>query len=77
MQEFLIRLHSVRDVNDFVCLATPLHKVSLTDGVHTVDGKEFMEIFCLQLSTPLTVHAECSQEEFDCFYQKCEAFLVH
>lgn len=74
--EFVIRLRSVRDVNEFVNLAAPVHRVTLTDGIHTVDGKEFMEIFCLRLSTPLTVRTECSQEEFDRFYQKCQAFLV-
>lgn len=74
--EFLIRLRSVRDVNEFVCYAAPVHRVTLTDGVHTVDGKEFMEIFCLRLSTPLTVRVECSQEEYDRFYQNCQSFLV-
>ena len=74
--EFLIRLRSVRDVNEFVQLAKPLHRVIVTDGIHTVDGKEFMEIFCLRLSTPLTVRVECSQEEYDRFYQECQSFLV-
>ena len=77
MQEFIIRLRSVRDVNDFVALAAPLYRVSLTDGFRTVDGKSFMEIFCLRLSSPITVCAECTQEEFDRFCRDCEKFLVH
>lgn len=76
MQEFVIRLRSVRDVNDFVAMAAPLYKVSLSDGVRIVDGKSFMEIFCLRLSAPVTVCAECTQEEFDRFYQEAEKFLV-
>lgn len=76
MQEFVIRLRSVRDVNDFVAMAAPLYKVSLSDGVRTVDGKSFMEIFCLRLSSPVTVCAECTQEEFDRFYREAEKFLV-
>ena len=76
MKEFMIRLRSVRNVNDFVAYATPLHRVSLTDGIHTVDGKDFMEIFCLRLTTPLTVRTDCTQEEYDRFYQACEEFLV-
>lgn len=76
MQEFNIRLRSVRDVNNFVALAAPLFRVSLTDGERTVDGKSFMEIFCLRLSSPLTVRAECSEEEFTRFYQGTQCFLA-
>ena len=77
MQEFIIRLRSVRDVNDFVASAAPLYRVTLTDGFRTVDGKSFMEIFCLRLSSPITVCTECTQEEFDRFCRDCEKFLVH
>ena len=76
MQEFTIHLRSVRDVNDFVALTAPLCAVTLTDGFQVVDGKSFMEIFCLRLSAPVTVCAECTQEEFDRFYQEAEKFLV-
>ena len=77
MQDFVIRLHSVRDVNDFVSLAAPLYRVSLTDGIRTVDGKSFMEIFCLRLSDPISVHAECTEEEFERFFQNAQKFLVN
>ena len=60
----------------YVSMAAPLYKVSLSDGVRTVDGKSFMEIFCLRLSAPVTVHAECTQEEFDRFFREAEKFLV-
>ena len=74
MQEFVIRLRSVRDVNDFVAMAAPLYKVSLSDGVRTVDGKSFMEIFCLRLSGPITVAADCPAEDFERFRQDCLRF---
>ena len=77
MHDFVIRLHTVRDVNDFVALSTPLHRVSLSDGFRTVDGKSFMEIFCLRLSSPITVHIECTEEEFDRFFQETKRFLVN
>ena len=54
MQEFTIHLRSVRDVNDFVALTAPLCAITLTDGLRVVDGKSFMEIFCLQLSGPVS-----------------------
>lgn len=77
MHDFVIRLHSVRDVNDFVTLSAPLYSVSLSDGFRTVDGKSFMEIFCLRLSSPITVHTECTEEEFDRFFQESQRFLVN
>ena len=76
MQDFVIRLRSVRDVNDFVSLAAPLYRVSLSDGFRTVDGKSFMEIFCLRLSSPIFVHTECGEEEFTRFYQDIQRFLA-
>ena len=76
MHDFVIRLHSVRDVNDFVTLSAPLCRVSLSDGFRTVDGKSFMEIFCLRLSGPITVHAECTEEEFHRFFQESQRFLL-
>lgn len=76
MQEFIIRLRSVRDVNDFVASAAPLYRVSLSDGIRTVDGKSFMEIFCLRLSSPITVRVECGEEEFKRFFQDNKKFLV-
>ena len=76
MHDFVIRLHSVRDVNDFLTLSAPLCRVSLSDGFRIVDGKSFMEIFCLRLSGPITVHAECTEEEFHRFFQEAQRFLL-
>ena len=67
---------TVRDVNDFVTLSAPLCRVSLSDGFRIVDGKSFMEIFCLRLSGPITVHAECTEEEFHRFFQEAQRFLL-
>ena len=35
-----------------------------------------MEIFCLRLSGPITVHAECTEEEFHRFFQESQRFLL-
>ena len=75
--EFQVRLTCVQDVLDFVTLATARpFPISVGDRRHRVNGKSFMEIFCLRLSAPVTVCAECTQEEFDRFYQEAEKFLV-
>ena len=67
-REFMIRLGSVRDVEDFVRISTAQpFPIRLDDGQHRVNGKSFMELFCLVLTRPLRVSLECSQEEFDLF----------
>lgn len=75
MQEFIIHLHSVRDVNEFVALSAPLCAVTLSDGSRSVDGKSFMEIFCLQLSGPITVTADCPEADFQKFRRECGRFI--
>ncbi len=65
MSDFVVRLGCVRDVEDFVRIATAQpFPVYLDDGGHRVNGKSFMEMFCLSLSQPLRLTADCSQEEF-------------
>ena len=76
MQEFIIHLHSVRDVNEFVALSAPLCSVTLSDGSRSVDGKSFMEMFCLDLCGPLRVDADCSEEELAAFCGDVERFLI-
>ena len=75
MQKFTIRLHSVDDVNKFVAIATRQYRVYVSDGNRTVDGESIMEIFCLALTKPLTVTADCGEEDFQKLHQDCERFL--
>lgn len=77
MREFVIRLSSVQDVQAFVALATTRpFSVSVDDGRRQVNGKSFMEMFCLNFSRPLTISAQCSQEEFDLLRTDASAFLA-
>ena len=75
MWEFEIVLRSVQDVQEFVALATKRSfAVQISDGRHRVNGKSFMEMFCLDFSAPITARLDCSQEEFDRFRQDAARF---
>lgn len=77
MQDFKVALHSVQDVEEFVGLVTTQgFPVLLSDGTHQISGRGFVEMFCLDLRHPITVSAECDQEEFERFRQDAWQFLV-
>ena len=65
MHEFQIQLRSVQDVLDFVALATSrAFHITVGDDRHQVDGKSFMEMFCLNFNQLLTVTPECCEDQF-------------
>ena len=77
MREFQIRLQSVQDVQEFVSLSTARgFPVIIRDANNKVNGKSFMEMFCLDLCGPLRVDADCSEEEFAAFCGDAERFLI-
>lgn len=77
MHEFMIHLGCVRDVEDFVAMSTAKpYPVFLDDGRHTVNGKSFMELFCLILTRPLRVSAQCSDEEFLQLREEAARFIT-
>ena len=77
MREFEIRLRSVQDVQDFVALATTRpFSVLVSDDHHRVNGKSFMEMFCLNLSQRLMAASDCSDQEFQQFFREADRFLV-
>ena len=76
MQVFLIRLRSVRDVQDFVSLSTnQSFQVDVSDGSFTAHGNSFMEMFCLCLASPLTVTADCGEDELARYQDTIRKFL--
>ena len=78
MREFEIRLRSVQDVQDFVALATTRpFPVLVSDDHHRVNGKSFMEMFCLNFSNRLIAAADCSDWEFDQFRNEAWRFLAN
>ena len=77
MREFEIRLRSVRDVQDFVGMATSRpYSVTIRDERNKINGKSFMEMFCLDFSRPLRVICNCSDEELEIFRGEADRFLV-
>ncbi|MBQ6719376.1 MAG: hypothetical protein IJN20_03375 [Oscillospiraceae bacterium] len=63
--EFRIQLHSVQDVEEFVSIATRrAFPVIVTNHQHQVNGKNFMEMFSLDVSQPLWVRPECDEAEY-------------
>ena len=77
MKEFAIRLQSVKDVEDFVSMATTrAYTVIIRDASNKINGKSFMEMFCLDFTKPLRVLADCGDEEFDLLRKEAHRFLV-
>ena len=77
MREFQVRLRSVQDVQEFVSLSTARgFPVIIRDANNKVNGKSFMEMFCLDLCGPLRVNADCSEEELAAFCGDVEKFLI-
>ena len=78
MREFEIRLRSVQEVQDFVDLATTKpFTVLVCDDYHRVNGKSFMEMFCLNFSNCLRVQCEGYDWEYEQFLRDTQRFLVN
>lgn len=77
MKQFDIFLDSFEDVQEFVAIATiqPFRVVVGNDRTR-VNAKSFMGLFSLDLSTPVQVRAECSEEECNCFKLAASRFLA-
>ena len=77
MREFEIRIRSVRDVLTFVNLATSRSfDVVVGNEFHRVNGKSFMEMFCLNFATPLFAMAECGEEQLLQLLELMQNFLA-
>ena len=60
-----IRLRSFEDVRTLADAATAMpFRVRISDGRQCVDARSLMCMFSLDIREPLTLHADCSGEEF-------------
>ena len=75
LKNFEVSLHSVSQVKDFVALANE-QPFSLTVGTgrRSVNGKSFMQLFSLDLSKPLQVSMDCTEEAFARFFEAAAPF---
>ncbi len=77
MKEFEIRLTSVQDVQEFVSIATsrpyPIH---VRDYYMQVNGKSFMEMFCLHFAGSLYAVVECDDDQLQQLKAEMHRFLV-
>ena len=77
MREFWIRLGSVRDVQDFVDIAsTRGFTVTVRDANNKINAESFMELFCLDFSQSLRVVCDCSEEQLEQFRRDAKRFLA-
>ena len=77
MREFEIRLRSVKDVQEFVGIATARpYAVTIRDERNKINGKSFMEMFCLDFSRPLRVICDCNDTDFETICRDADRFLI-
>ena len=77
MLEFEIRLRSVKDVQDFVDVATTrAFAITVRDQNNKINADSFMELFCLDFSHPLRVVCDCSQDELNALRADLDRFTV-
>ena len=77
MQEFWIRLGSVKDVQDFVDnAATRPYPVVVRDSHNKINADSFMELFCLDFTQPLRVVCDCAQEQLNQLQRDLDRFVV-
>ena len=77
MREFEIRLGSVKDVQDFVALATSRKfLITVRDSHNKINGQSFMELFCLNFSHPLRVVCDCNEADLNALKQDLARFVV-
>ena len=77
MHEIQIHLRSVQDVLDFVALATSrAFHITVGDHHHQVNGKSFMEMFCLNIHAPLLARLECTEPDYYQFLWDADRFLA-
>lgn len=77
MHHFTIRICSLKQVQDFVSLATVQpFEVLVGNERQQIDGKNFIGMFCLDYSRPVQVSVRCSDEEFRRFRREAAGFAV-
>ena len=77
MKQFDIVLHSFKEVQEFVELATVQpYRIVVGNDRSRVSAKSYMGMFSLDLSRPMRVVFTCNDEEYANFRQSAARFCV-
>ena len=64
-------------VSNFVRIANKYpFSITLNYGKYRINGKSLVGIFSIDLSKPLTVHAQCSEEEAAALFAELKQFAA-
>ncbi len=76
MERMIIRLNSIKKVQEFVDIANQYDKdISIRLGRYLVNGKSILSILCLELQSNLILEIE-SGENLSALIQKLETYIV-
>ncbi len=77
MRQFMVQFRSLRDVQDFVNIASKQTlKIYVGNDQCQVNATSFMGIFALNCRKPLKASVDCSSEEFMALLDTFERFLA-
>ena len=76
MERLIVRLNSIKKVQEFVDIANQYDKdISIRLGRYLVNGKSILSILCLELQSNLILEIE-SGENLSALIQKLETYIV-
>ena len=77
MHQFYVQFHSLRDVQDFVSLASQQkHRLIVGGDRFQVNATSFMGLFTLNCRSPQRVTVNCTEEELQELLATFARFLV-
>ena len=77
MHEFYVQFRSLRDVQDFVALASKQkHRLTVGSDRFHVHATSFMGLFALNCRNRQKVSVNCSDEEFEALLATFDRFLA-
>ena len=77
MHEFYVQFRSLRDVQDFVALASrQKHRLTVGSDRFQVHATSFMGLFALNCRSRQKVSVNCSDEEFEALLATFDRFLA-
>ena len=77
MRQFMVQFRSLRDIQEFVALASrQSHRLLVGGDRFQVNATSFMGLFALNCRKPQRVTVECSEEELEALLTAFDRFLV-